>query len=168
MKILHRDPTLHAQRVAAIKKAKRTAAARKRASEAMKAFFFNPENRRKRSIAMKGIKYYCRNCGREGHRKYYCPESSPSDRQFKCRLCGEKGHNRRTCKNSKSNSTKGKTSRHHCCKICGQSGHNSRTCPQEAVNKKKGIIISDARLYSCGFCREKGHNIRACPTRKKM
>ncbi|WJZ81029.1 hypothetical protein VitviT2T_000892 [Vitis vinifera] len=55
MKIIHRDPKLHAQRVAAIKKAKGTAAARKRASEALKAFFRDPENRRKRSIAMKGL-----------------------------------------------------------------------------------------------------------------
>ena len=37
-----------------MQKAKGTAAARKRASEALKAFFRDPENRRKRSIAMKG------------------------------------------------------------------------------------------------------------------
>ncbi|RXH79594.1 hypothetical protein DVH24_040741 [Malus domestica] len=49
MKIIHRDPMLHAQRVAAIKKAKGTAAARKHTSEALKAFFRDPENRRKRS-----------------------------------------------------------------------------------------------------------------------
>lgn len=45
---------LHAQRVAAIKKTKGTAAARKHASEAMKAFFSDPENRRKRGVSMKG------------------------------------------------------------------------------------------------------------------
>ncbi|CAK9137091.1 unnamed protein product [Ilex paraguariensis] len=55
MKIIHRDPMLHAQRVAAIKKTKGTAAARKHASEAMKTFFRDPENRLKRSIAMKGL-----------------------------------------------------------------------------------------------------------------
>jgi hypothetical protein len=54
MKIIHQDPKLHAQRVAAIKKTKGTAAARKHASETQKAFFSNPENRLKRSIAMKG------------------------------------------------------------------------------------------------------------------
>ncbi|XP_015649693.1 uncharacterized protein [Oryza sativa Japonica Group] len=53
MKIIHQDPKLHAQRVAAIKKTKGTAAARKHASETQKAFFSNPENRLKRSIAMK-------------------------------------------------------------------------------------------------------------------
>ncbi|RZC89888.1 hypothetical protein C5167_028954 [Papaver somniferum] len=64
MKILHRDPKLHAQRVASIKvwdartflmlaKAKGTAEARKRASDSVKAFFHDPENRRKRSLAMK-------------------------------------------------------------------------------------------------------------------
>lgn len=37
-----------------MQKAKGTAAARKHASEALKAFFSNPENRHKRSIAMKG------------------------------------------------------------------------------------------------------------------
>ncbi|KAL5988633.1 hypothetical protein ACLOJK_026731 [Asimina triloba] len=55
MKILHRDPKLFAQRVAAIKRAKRRPAARKRASEAMKTFFSDPENRRKRSLYMKGV-----------------------------------------------------------------------------------------------------------------
>lgn len=35
-------------------KAKGSAEARKRTSEALKAFFSDPENRRKRSIAMKG------------------------------------------------------------------------------------------------------------------
>lgn len=37
-----------------MQKAKGTAAARKHASEDLKAFFRDPENRRKRSIAMKG------------------------------------------------------------------------------------------------------------------
>lgn len=37
-----------------MKQAKGTPAARKRASELQKAFFSDPENRRKRSIAMKG------------------------------------------------------------------------------------------------------------------
>jgi len=54
MKIIHQDPELHAQRVAAIKRTKGTAAARKHASETQKTFFSNPENRLKRSIAMKG------------------------------------------------------------------------------------------------------------------
>ncbi|CAM8912796.1 unnamed protein product [Rhodiola kirilowii] len=54
MKIIHLDAALHAQRVAAIKKTKGTAEARKRASESMKTFFSDPENRRKRSISMRG------------------------------------------------------------------------------------------------------------------
>nr|XP_016474449.1 PREDICTED: uncharacterized protein LOC107796219 isoform X2 [Nicotiana tabacum] len=53
MKIIHGDPTLHAQRVAAIKKAKGTPAARKRASDSMKDYFRDLDNRRKRSISMK-------------------------------------------------------------------------------------------------------------------
>ncbi|KAH0991482.1 hypothetical protein GBA52_002965 [Prunus armeniaca] len=132
MKIIHRDPMLHAQRVAAIKKAKGTAAARKRASEALKVFFSDPENRRKRSIAMKGVKFYCRHCGREGHRRHYCPElkSILINRQFVCGVCGEKGHNRRTCPKSRLSSHKSAVRRLHHCKICGQRGHNSRTCPK--------------------------------------
>ncbi|KAJ0638232.1 hypothetical protein HanOQP8_Chr17g0682951 [Helianthus annuus] len=55
MKIIHGDPELHAQRVAAIKKSKGSADARKHASQSMKAFFTDPENRRKRSISMKGL-----------------------------------------------------------------------------------------------------------------
>ncbi|KAK6139297.1 hypothetical protein DH2020_026956 [Rehmannia glutinosa] len=172
MKIIHKDPVLHAQRVAAIKKTKGTAAARKHASEAMKSYFSDPENRRKRSIAMKGIKFYCRNCGGEGHRRNYCPEVKIKviDRRFRCRLCGEKGHNRRTCPKSKPNVEKSIVHRNHHCKICGQSGHNRRTCPQlskveSTVAVTKGHIVSK-RNYTCRLCREKGHNIRTCPHRK--
>ncbi|PWA37181.1 zinc finger, CCHC-type [Artemisia annua] len=53
MKIIHNDPELRAQRVAAIKKSKGSVDARKHASETMKAFFSDPENRLKRSISMK-------------------------------------------------------------------------------------------------------------------
>lgn len=166
MKIIHRDPMLHAQRVAAIKKTKGTAAARKHASEAMKAFFSDPENRRKRGVSMKGVKFYCRNCGQEGHRRYYCPELQDSlmDRGFKCRLCGEKGHNRRTCPKSKPTQSQAKVPRHHCCRICGQSGHNCKTCPQ--ATQGKSYDAPKSRTYTCRLCLEKGHNMRTCPIRK--
>ncbi|KAM4110091.1 hypothetical protein ACJW30_03G168300 [Castanea mollissima] len=170
MRIIHRDPTLQAQRVAAIKKAKGTAAARRRASEALKAFFSDPENRRKRSIAMKGVKFYCRNCGREGHRRHYCPELKDSliGRQFMCRLCGEKGHNRRTCQNSMSSNHGNAVTRNHLCRICRQSGHNRRTCPQvtgvkSSVSHAKRHFPTGSR--TCSMCQEKGHNIRTCPQR---
>lgn len=180
MKIIHGDPLLHAQRVAAIKKAKGTAAARKRASDAMKDYFCDPENRRKRSISMKGVKFYCRNCGREGHRRNYCPEVHKLiDKRFRCRLCGRKGHNRRTCPRSQSNDQKNSVPRNHHCKICGQSGHNSRTCPQltsqtdvesnavdAAAAANKVPIVSRKKTYTCHLCHEKGHNIRTCPRRK--
>ncbi|KAL9352793.1 hypothetical protein Peur_055473 [Populus x canadensis] len=173
MKIIHRDPMLHAQRVAAIKKAKGTAAARKRASETLKAFFSDPENRKKRSIAMKGVKFYCSNCGREGHRKHYCPELKDSlvDRRFKCRLCGKKGHNRRTCPKSRMSNHKGKVTWHHRCRICRQGGHNRRSCPQVVGIKFGGsdtfkdFMVSGSRKYTCRLCREKGHNARTCPSR---
>ncbi|GLT56864.1 hypothetical protein SLA2020_298790 [Shorea laevis] len=163
MKIIHRDPKLQAQRVAAIKKAKGTAAARKRASEALKAFFSDPENRRKRSLSMKGVKFFCRKCGREGHRRHYCPELKDSsiDRRFKCGLCGKKGHNRRTCPISGSSNHRSVVKRCHRCKICGQNGHNRRTCPQ--VTGGRGILTSGSRIYTCRLCRGKGHNSRTCP-----
>ncbi|KAL8518783.1 hypothetical protein ACS0TY_009948 [Phlomoides rotata] len=170
MKIIHRDPLLHAQRVAAIKRTKGTAAARNHASEAMKRYFSDPENRRKRSISMKGIKFYCRNCGRKGHRRNYCPEVEVGviDRRFRCRLCGEKGHNRRTCPKSKSNEEKIMVRRNHHCKVCGQSGHNRRTCPQLTEVKSavalSGEVVSK-KNRTCRLCREKGHNIRTCPHR---
>ncbi|XP_059074388.1 uncharacterized protein LOC131078396 isoform X2 [Cryptomeria japonica] len=53
MKKVHSDPILHAQRVEAMKRAKRTPAARQHASNMMKSFFSNPENRLKRSLSMK-------------------------------------------------------------------------------------------------------------------
>eukprot|EP00268_Persea_americana_P062908 TRINITY_DN8105_c0_g1_i1.p1 TRINITY_DN8105_c0_g1~~TRINITY_DN8105_c0_g1_i1.p1 ORF type:complete len:182 (-),score=19.02 TRINITY_DN8105_c0_g1_i1:162-707(-) len=175
MKIIHRDPTLHAQRVAAIKKTKGTAIARKEASEAMKGFFRNPENRLKRSIAMKGVKFYCGHCREEGHRRFYCPalrDSSGARHKFRCRLCGERGHNQRTCHISRSSeSSKKRDPRHQHCSICGQRGHNCRTCPDGAGEKAgnsasgKGSQTSGGRTYSCSFCMEKGHNIRTCSNR---
>ncbi|CAL5387292.1 unnamed protein product [Camellia sinensis] len=60
------------------------------------------------------------NCGREGHRRYYCPElqDSLTDRRFKCRLCEEKGHNKRICPKTKPTQSQAKVPRHHCCRIC--------------------------------------------------
>ncbi|EYU28714.1 hypothetical protein ABFS82_12G106000 [Erythranthe guttata] len=178
MKIIHRDPTLHAQRVAAIKKTKGTAAARKHASESMKNYFSDPENRHKRSISMKGIKFYCRNCGGEGHRINYCPEVEVNvgDRRFKCRLCGEKGHNRRTCPISKKpNEKRSVVRRTNHCKICGLTGHNRRTCPQLTQVQSAANVNANANAegqfvekikYTCGLCGEKGHNRRTCPHKK--
>ncbi|KAL3511164.1 hypothetical protein ACH5RR_030565 [Cinchona calisaya] len=174
MKIIHSDPLLRAQRLAAIKKAKGTPTARRQASEAMKKYFRDPENRRKRSIAMKGVKFYCSNCGREGHRINYCPEiqNDLSNRQFTCRLCGEKGHNRRTCRKSKLNEPKRPVSEKQHCRICGQTGHNRRTCPQEKMVKVRHVAASKAsvaseRSYTCRLCLVKGHNIRTCLLRKR-
>ncbi|XP_022951579.1 uncharacterized protein LOC111454354 isoform X1 [Cucurbita moschata] len=190
MKIIHRDPTLHAQRVAAIKKAKGSAEARKRTSEALKAFFSDPKNRQKRSIAMKGIKFYCKNCGREGHRRHYCPElkGDSIDRRFRCRVCGEKGHNRRTCKKSRLNGKPMSATIQCHCTICGGKGHSSRNCSKsEMRNSNKGIHYpqhqnpgnvlslnlikgdrmtnesSRVRQYRCRICEENGHNRQNCP-----
>uniref|UniRef100_A0A0D3EDV4 CCHC-type domain-containing protein n=3 Tax=Brassica TaxID=3705 RepID=A0A0D3EDV4_BRAOL len=170
MKIIHGDPVLHAQRVAAIKKAKGTPAARKHASETMKTFFSNAENREKRSLSMKGVKFYCKNCGQEGHRRFYCPElDTNADRRFRCRVCGGKGHNRRTCPKSKSMVSKGISTRNHQCGICGESGHNSRTCRKLARVKTTEGGVEDGvgkRVYACGFCKKMGHNVRTCPSKR--
>lgn len=42
-----------------MQKTKQTEEARKQASESMKAFFRDPENRHRRSVAMKGLLKYC-------------------------------------------------------------------------------------------------------------
>ncbi|KAL9686705.1 hypothetical protein QQ045_031098 [Rhodiola kirilowii] len=173
MKIIHLDAALHAQRVAAIKKTKGTAEARKRASESMKTFFSNPENRRKRSISMRGVSYSCSNCGKQGHRRYHCPElqGATIGWRFTCSVCGEKGHNRRTCSTAKSSESKSKTPVHHHCKMCGQSGHNRRTCSfvDEAglsgTIRSGGLVVSGKRIYTCGLCMKDGHNRRTCPTK---
>ncbi|KAG9443518.1 hypothetical protein H6P81_014858 [Aristolochia fimbriata] len=173
MKIIHRDPKLHAQRVAAIKKAKGTPAARKQASDTLKAFFSDPENRRKRSIVMKGVKFYCRHCGEEGHRRHYCPalkDKSAGSRKFKCRVCGERGHNRRTCPMLRPTDKKSiKKFMIRQCSICGQSGHNRRTCSKRNAAKEGGASNTSptsARLskrsYTCSLCSGKGHNRRTC------
>lgn len=173
MRIIHQDPALHAQRVAAIKKAKRTTAARRHASETLKAFFSDTENRRKRSIAMKGIKFYCSNCGREGHRRHYCPELGDKiDKRFSCGLCGEKGHNRRACHKQRTSISNGRAQRHYRCKICGEYGHNQRTCSLRTGLLLEGVD-GDVKIgspdhkgrpkpYKCRTCGQFGHNSRTC------
>ncbi|KAL8230050.1 hypothetical protein R6Q57_014950 [Mikania cordata] len=135
MKIIHGDPELHAQRVAAIKKSKGSSDARKRASESMKSFFSDPENRLKRSISMKGVKFFCKNCGSKGHRKHYCPEANQEspDRRFRCSLCGKKGHNKRSCKKDDIVESEEKSFKQPCCSICRKPGHNRRTCLQQTT-----------------------------------
>nr|XP_016474448.1 PREDICTED: uncharacterized protein LOC107796219 isoform X1 [Nicotiana tabacum] len=168
MKIIHGDPTLHAQRVAAIKKAKGTPAARKRASDSMKDYFRDLDNRRKRSISMKGVKFYCRNCGQEGHRSNYCPEiRDNTDRRYRCRLCGAKGHNRRTCLKSSLIVPKKMVKINHHCSKCRRTGHNRRTCNQKKNETKVVATINSSatrakRTYSCSVCLGKGHNARTC------
>ncbi|KAG4921174.1 hypothetical protein JHK84_050035 [Glycine max] len=170
MKIIHQDPKLQAQRVAAIKKAKGTVAARKHSSKIMKAYYSDPVNRQKRSMALKGVKFYCQNCGREGHRRHNCPELEDSlvDRRFTCRICGDKGHNRRTCRKLKISLSNGRTIKHHRCKVCHQFGHNRRTCPQAVpsfVVPSKRRNAASRRPYKCRLCKKEGHNIRTCPSR---
>ncbi|KAL4586852.1 hypothetical protein LXL04_011497 [Taraxacum kok-saghyz] len=179
MKIIHGDPKLHAQRVAAIKKSKGSDDARKRASESMKAFFSDPENRHRRSISMKGVDFYCKNCGRLGHRRHYCPELDDKDRRFRCSLCGEKGHNRRSCKKFETIESEKRNFNPPCCSICGKPGHNRRTCIQKTMAAKttatKTLVIktttsvdSKKRAYTCRVCRKVGHNSRTCPSHHKL
>lgn len=134
------------------------------------------------SLSNVGVKFYCKNCGREGHRRYYCPELNKEsiDRRFRCRVCGEKGHNRRTCKKSTLNSKPISTT----CGICGVKGHNRRNCPKSELSNPNSIGMhhlrnglslnlinggkmanpnSRVRQYHCRICNENGHNRRNCP-----
>ncbi|XP_021722961.1 zinc finger protein 439-like [Chenopodium quinoa] len=175
MKIIHRDPALHAQRVAAIKKAKGTPAARKHTSETLKNFFSDPENRRKRSISMKGIKFFCKNCGQEGHRSYYCPERGENtERRFRCGLCGEKGHNRRTCQKPRTSKPKQRILKEYHCRSCGKTGHNRRTCSLKTELQSDNVIHENKSFvehskgcvkkhhHRCSVCGKGGHNSRTC------
>lgn len=177
MKSIHRDPVLRAQRVAAIKRAKETPAARKHASETMKAFFSDPENRRKRSIAMIGVKFFCKNCGREGHRRNHCPElGKDADRRHRCALCKKRGHHRSTCQRRRMAKTKQRVRRAYQCWACGQVGHNSRTCTQKTTTQSDHPITLYQRYrspitkqpYRCRLCGQGGHSRRFCPWKTKV
>ncbi|GAB2220566.1 hypothetical protein Drorol1_Dr00008226 [Drosera rotundifolia] len=165
MKLIHSDPVLRAQRVAAIKKAKNTPESRKRNSEATRAFFSDPENRRKLSIIMKQVKFYCQNCGQEGHRRNFCPqlEKVVSNR---CTICREEGHNKRVCPRLRPIQRTKQLSR---CKTCRQPGHSCRTCPLRSGNALEGALKLDLigkvprRPYQCKVCGQVGHNSRSCP-----
>ncbi|XP_020597289.1 uncharacterized protein LOC110037056 [Phalaenopsis equestris] len=162
MKIIHQDPVLHAQRVAAIKKTKGTPDARKRASEISKAYFSDPGNRLKRSLAMKGVKFYCSHCGEEGHRRHYCQalRETSTKMSFRCSSCGERGHNRRTCERSTTTEmTRSRRRWPRRCKLCGRSGHHRSTCSQllrmnegfclPFPDRSEGLAIQSERLCSC-------------------
>ncbi|CAI0386719.1 unnamed protein product, partial [Linum tenue] len=95
MKIIHSDPKLSAERAASIKKAKGTAAARKRTSESLKAFFSDPENRQKRSISMQGLMVED-SVMKKG---FVVATSETRSRTYICSSCKSKGHNVRTCPN---------------------------------------------------------------------
>lgn len=119
------------------------------------------------------MRFYCQHCGREGHRKFYCPElkNSSTASGFRCRLCGEKGHNKRTCPKSRLTNQNGKLTRHHSCGVCHQRGHNRRTCPRVIgvklpdADAKDGKSTYETRRCTCRLCGGKGHNARTCPTR---
>ncbi|XP_078152397.1 zinc knuckle (CCHC-type) family protein isoform X2 [Carex rostrata] len=152
---VHRDPILRAQRIASIKKTKGAPEARKQASEVMKIFFSDPENRRKRSLSLKGVKFFCSNCGEEGHRKFYCPKLKRKKGavKFSCSLCGKKGHNKRSC----SRKTEGAKFR---CSYCGEEGHRRFYCPE--LRKNLGVM-----QIKCGLCGIRGHNRRSCKNKSK-
>lgn len=131
-----------------------------------------------------GVNFYCKNCGRQGHRRHYCPELDQSDRRFRCRLCGEKGHNRRSCKKHDMAESASKTFKLPCCSFCGKPGHNRRTCLQRTraaptcttetpvikkgsfdTKKREASFDTKKRAYTCRVCHGEGHNIRTCPSR---
>ncbi|XP_021844623.2 uncharacterized protein [Spinacia oleracea] len=182
MKIIHRDPALHAQRVAAIKKAKGKPEARKHTSDTLKIFFSDPENRRKRSLSMKGVRFFCKNCGKEGHRSYYCPEHRENtERKFKCGLCGEKGHNRRTCQKPKTSKPKQRILMEYHCRLCGKVGHNRRTCSlktelqqsDSATHENEGslkvsTVYAQKHQHQCSVCGKSGHNRRTCSLKTEL
>ncbi|CAM6028995.1 unnamed protein product [Sphagnum balticum] len=133
----HQDPEMHARMVDAMKRTKRTESSRLNISNKQKLFFMNPENRRMRGLQMKGVPFFCKHCGQEGHRRHYCPDLgyrkkdfvSPH-RQYCCSLCKKPGHRRTNC--PERGETKGDKRGRYKCGICHQVGHTRRTCPQNA------------------------------------
>ncbi|KAH7434168.1 hypothetical protein KP509_06G003700 [Ceratopteris richardii] len=139
MRRIHNDPVLNAKRIAAIKKAKGTEAARKHVSEKLRQFFKEPGNRILRSLSLKGADFHCSHCGEKGHRRNYCPKRSRpvSTRSYRTPRC------------------------YHC-SVCGESGHSRINCPRvlpgvDKYNESRGKLI-----YRCGICKEIGHNARSC------
>ena len=117
------------------------------------------------------MKFYCSDCGEEGHRKHYCPtlRKSSGELRLRCRSCGERGHNRRTCGELRSNEEakrqkQSSSSRH--CSLCGQSGHNQRTCPELSKMQANNLDLKSQKTYSCSLCLVKGHNVRTCPNKR--
>lgn len=146
----HQNLTVHSRMVAAIKRAKSTEDARRKISEQQKLFFQNPENRRMRGLQMRGVKFSCRHCGKEGHRKHFCPKlgyvkksRSYPTRVYRCGLCQQVGHTRRHCPLKDSVQASDPTSL-------------IRRYKPRAKGVKRGT-------YKCGHCHQTGHSRRTCP-----
>lgn len=140
---------------AAIKRAKNTEAARMKVSQNQKLFFQNPENRRMRGLQMKGVKFSCKHCGREGHRRHFCPElgyvkkgpRTAAERVYRCGLCRQLGHTRRQCP------------QRHRQGISGGSGAEAEVPPEQEDEEKEQRRRGP---YKCGHCHQLGHSRRTC------
>lgn len=145
----HQNPIIHSRMAAAIKDAKNTEAAKLKVSQNQKRFFQDPENRRMRGLQMKGVKFSCKHCGKEGHRRHYCPElgyvARPAPvRVYRCGNCRQAGHTRRQCPHPPKEvvvvrgprtykpRAKGVTRGPYKCSHCHATGHSRRTCPELA------------------------------------
>ncbi|KAG0575999.1 hypothetical protein KC19_5G047400 [Ceratodon purpureus] len=156
----HRNPKIHSRMAAAIKRAKNTDAARMKVSQNQKLFFQNPENRRMRGLQMKGVKYSCKHCGKEGHRRHFCPElgfvkkvpRSEADRVYRCGVCRQVGHTRRQCP------------QRHPSEISGGSGVEAGDTELPLKHEDEGEEQQRRRgAYKCGHCHQLGHTRRTCP-----
>jgi len=123
------------------------------------------------------VKFFCKNCGCEGHRAHYCPERGENvDRRLKCGLCNKPGHNRRTCQKPRLAKTNQRILGEYHCRACGQVGHNSRRCTQKTKIQSDHAVTSSVkdfsrnfrRPYRCGVCGQAGHNNRSCSWKAKV
>lgn len=97
-----------------------------------------------------GVKFSCRHCGKEGHRRHFCPKlgyvkksRSYPTRVYRCGLCQQVGHTRRHCPLKDSVQASDPTSL-------------IRRYKPRAKGVKRGT-------YKCGHCHQTGHSRRTCP-----
>jgi hypothetical protein len=103
-----------------------------------------------------GVKFSCKHCGREGHRRHFCPElgyvkkgpRTAAERVYRCGLCRQLGHTRRQCP------------QRHRQGISGGSGAEAEV-PLEQEDEEKEQRRRGP--YKCGHCHQLGHSRRTCP-----
>ena len=106
-------------------------------------------------MCIAGVKFRCKQCGQEGHRRHFCPElgyvKKEKERVYRCGMCQQLGHTRRQCPQlHREEISSGSEAE------AGEANPPQRQEKEVQQQRRRG-------LYKCGHCHQPGHTRRTCP-----